>query len=57
MFGFGIPQLSIIAVMVMLVFGVCRLPELGSSFGKAIRNFKKSASDEDCIEICPRKDA
>jgi len=42
MFGFGLPELLIIGAILMLVFGVGKLPELGNSFGKAISNFRKS---------------
>lgn len=56
MFGFGIPELLIIAAIVMLVFGVGKLPEIGSSFGKAIGNFKKAVNDKDQVELNPKKD-
>lgn len=46
MFGLGVPELVIILVVVVLVFGVGRLPELGSGLGEGIRNFKKSVKDE-----------
>ncbi len=36
----GIPELIIILVIVMLLFGVGRLPEIGGALGKSIRNFK-----------------
>ena len=45
MFGFGMPQILIILLIVVVVFGASRLPELGSALGKSIRNFK-SATDE-----------
>ena len=47
MFGFGIPELLIIGAILLLVFGVGRLPELGGSFGKAIGNFRKAAGGSD----------
>ena len=56
MFGFGVPELLIIGSIVMLVFGVGKLPEIGSSFGKAISNFKKAADANDKAEISPKKD-
>jgi len=37
----GIPELIIILVIVMLLFGVGRLPEIGGALGKSIRNFKQ----------------
>ncbi len=57
MFGFGVPELLIIGAIVMVVFGVGRLPEIGSSFGKAINNFKKAVDDKDQVELNPKKDA
>ncbi len=57
MFGFGVPELLIIGAIVMVVFGVGRLPEIGSSFGKAINNFKKAVDDKDHVELNPKKDA
>lgn len=41
----GMPELLIIMVVVLLVFGAKRLPEIGSSMGKGIREFKKSIRD------------
>jgi sec-independent protein translocase protein TatA len=45
MFGIGIPELLIILVIVLIIFGVGKLPEIGSALGKGIRNFKKSVHD------------
>ena len=42
----GVPELLIIAFIVVLVFGVGRLPEVGSALGKSIREFRKSTKDE-----------
>ena len=47
MFGLGMPELIVILVIVLLLFGVGRLPEIGAGLGKAIRGFKKGLSDED----------
>jgi sec-independent protein translocase protein TatA len=46
MFGIGIPELLIILVIILIIFGVGKLPEIGSALGKGIRNFKKSVSDQ-----------
>ncbi len=45
MFGIGMSELIIILVIILIIFGAGKLPELGSGLGKAIRNFK-SATDE-----------
>ena len=42
MFGLGLPELLIILFLALLLFGANRLPEIGSSLGKAIRGFKES---------------
>jgi len=49
MFGLGTPELIIIAVVLVLLFGARRIPELGKSVGEGIRNFKKglAAADRD----------
>jgi len=56
MFGFGIPELSIILVIILVVFGAGRLPEIGAAFGKSIKNFKKASEGKDEIEISPKKE-
>ncbi len=56
MFGFGVPELLIVLTIVLVVFGAGKLPEIGSAFGKTIRNFKKSSEGKDEIEISPKKD-
>ena len=49
MFGsLGFPELLVILVIVILIFGTSRIPELGRGLGEGIRNFKKSVKgDED----------
>ena len=56
MFGIGMPELIVILVIVLVIFGAGRLPEIGSSLGKSIRNFKKATEGKDEIEINPKKD-
>jgi sec-independent protein translocase protein TatA len=46
MFGLGFPELLLIVVIIVLIFGTSRLPELGKGIGEGIRNFKKSVRDE-----------
>lgn len=45
MFGLGVTELIIILVIVVILFGSSRLPEIGRGVGEAINNFKKSTSD------------
>ena len=50
----GLPELLLILVAVLLLFGAKRLPEIGASFGKGIREFKRSLSDTtDAISAPP----
>ncbi len=49
-------ELAIIAILVILLFGTKRLPELGSGLGKAISNFRKSFREGSTIDVTPPKD-
>lgn len=40
-FGMGIPELAVIGVIAVVIFGPKKLPELGSSIGKALKGFKQ----------------
>ncbi|MCG2709945.1 MAG: twin-arginine translocase TatA/TatE family subunit [Thermodesulfovibrionales bacterium] len=55
MFGLGMQELIIILVIVIVLFGAKRLPELAGGIGKAIKNFKKSVSEPDEIDVTPKK--
>jgi sec-independent protein translocase protein TatA len=56
MFGMGPMELGIILVIVVVLFGARRLPELGSGVGKAIKNFKSGISGDDEIDVTPEKE-
>ncbi len=43
--GIGMPELLVILVIVLIIFGAGKLPEIGSGLGKGIRNFKKATTD------------
>jgi len=47
MFGIGVPELIVILVIVLIIFGAGKLPEIGSAIGKGIKNFKKSVRESD----------
>lgn len=54
MFGLGVTELIIILVIVLIVFGAGRLPELGDGIGRGIRNFRKSVKMPDEIDVTPK---
>ncbi len=56
MFGIGFPELIIILVIVLIIFGANKLPEIGAGMGKAIKNFKKATNEPDEIDVTPGKD-
>ena len=46
MFGLGYMELIIILIIVLIIFGAGKLPEIGSGLGKGIRNFKKATREQ-----------
>jgi sec-independent protein translocase protein TatA len=46
MFGLGLPEMIVVLVIGIVVFGPSKLPSLGKSLGEAIRGFKKEISEE-----------
>jgi sec-independent protein translocase protein TatA len=57
MFGIGIPELLIILVIVLVIFGANKLPEIGSGMGRAIKNFKKATNEPEEIDVSPKSDS
>jgi sec-independent protein translocase protein TatA len=51
--GFG--EILIVLVVVLLVFGANKIPQLGDALGKGIRNFRKSAREDDSIDVTPER--
>ncbi len=57
MFGIGIPELLIILVIVLVIFGANKLPEIGSGMGRAIKNFKKATGEPEEIDVSPKSES
>jgi sec-independent protein translocase protein TatA len=59
MFGIGAPELIVILIIALVVFGPGKLPEIGSALGKGIRDFKKSmdGAEEDFRKIDEKRDS
>ena len=53
--GIGMPELIIILVIVLIIFGAGKLPQIGEGLGKGIRNFRKSTRDQEEIDVTPKK--
>ena len=53
--GFG--ELLLIFIVILLIFGASKLPQLGDDLGKGIKNFKRSVTGNDEIDVTPKKDA
>jgi len=51
------PELLVILVIVVLLFGANRLPEIGSGLGKAIRGFKKGVHEPTELNVSPKSDS
>ena len=45
MMGIGFPELMVILIIIMIIFGAGKLPEIGSAFGRSIKNFKSSMKE------------
>jgi len=55
MFGIGFPELLVLLLIVLVIFGAGKLPEIGVGLGKAIRGFKRGLSEPDEIDVTPKE--
>jgi len=53
MFGIGMPELLIILVIILIIFGAGKLPEIGGALGRGIKNFKKATREPNEIDVTP----
>ena len=51
MMGIGFPELMVILVIIMIIFGAGKLPEIGSAFGRSIKNFKGSMKEAEAEDL------
>jgi sec-independent protein translocase protein TatA len=51
--GFG--ELLLIFLVILLIFGSSKLPQLGDALGRGIKNFKKATTHDDSIDVTPKK--
>ena len=56
MFGLGMPELIVIMVIVLIIFGAGKLPEIGGAIGKGIKSFKKSIKEPDELDVTPKEE-
>lgn len=52
--GIGVPELVLVLLIMVLVFGASRLPQIGEGLGKAIRNLKRGLQSDDDIDVSPK---
>lgn len=53
--GIGMPELLVVLVIVLIIFGAGKLPEIGKGLGRGIRNFRKATSGDDEIDVTPKE--
>lgn len=53
MFGIGMPELLVILVIILIIFGAGKLPDIGSALGRGIKNFKKATREAEEIDVTP----
>jgi len=53
--GIGTTELIVVLVIVLLVFGSTKLPQLGDGLGRAIKNFKRSVNNQNELDVSPKQ--
>jgi sec-independent protein translocase protein TatA len=53
--GIGMPELLVILVIILIIFGANKLPQIGEGLGKGIRNFKKGIKEKEEIDVTPKQ--
>jgi sec-independent protein translocase protein TatA len=56
MFGMGAGEWVLVLLIILVVFGATKLPQLGDGLGRAIKNFKRAVSSANEIEVAAKKD-
>ena len=54
--SFGWMELLLILIIVLIIFGAGKIPQLGEGLGKAIKGFKKSVNEADALDVTPNPD-
>ena len=57
MMGIGFPELMVILIIIMIIFGAGKLPEIGSAFGRSIKNFKGSMKEAEAEDLTIESDS
>jgi sec-independent protein translocase protein TatA len=53
--GLGMGELLVILVIVIVIFGAGKLPQIGDALGRSIKNFKRASAGQDEIDVSPKK--
>jgi sec-independent protein translocase protein TatA len=57
MFGLGVTELIIILVIILIMFGAGKLPEIGEGLGRGIKNFRRATRQPDEIDVTPESES
>ncbi|MBN1105685.1 MAG: twin-arginine translocase TatA/TatE family subunit [Deltaproteobacteria bacterium] len=56
MFGIGMPELIVVLIIILIIFGAGKLPEIGSGIGRGIKNFKQATKEKTDEIASPEED-